>query len=84
MAPLDGDEAREICRVACDACGRCAQDAAPGLITMINNLPHVDYSAGGPAAPAATSRCPTGAIRWVEANQFAPPKPVPLTGVHLD
>lgn len=83
-APLEGEEARAVCRVACDACGRCAQDAAPGLIRMSNNLPIVDYAAGGPAAPQATFRCPTGAIQWVEGGQFAPSKRILLTGVDLD
>ena len=67
---LEGDEARAVCRVACDGCGKCAQDAAPGLIHMENTLPVVGYSAGGPAAPEATRRCPTGAIRWVEGEQL--------------
>jgi Na+-translocating ferredoxin:NAD+ oxidoreductase RNF subunit RnfB len=83
-APLEGDEARDICQVACDACGRCAQDAAPGLIRMEDNLPVVDYSSGGPAAPEATDRCPTAAIQWVEGGQFSTPEFVPLTGIHLD
>ena len=83
-APLEGEEARSICRVACDACGRCAQDAAPGLIQMKDNLPMVDYAAGGPAEPEATLRCPTGAIQWVEGEQFAEPSTVPLTESHLD
>ena len=74
-APLAADEARRICKVVCDACGRCAQDAAPGLITMVDNLPVVDYSAGGPAAPEATFRCPTGAIEWVVEGQFADSNP---------
>ncbi len=82
-APLEGDEARAICQVACDACGRCAQDAAPGLIQMRNNLPVVDYGAGGPAAPEATYRCPTGAIQWVEGEQFTREKSASFTGVHL-
>lgn len=69
-APLEGEYARSVCRVACDACGRCAQDAAPGLIRMENNLPVVDYAAGGPATPQATHRCPTDAIRWVPHGQF--------------
>jgi Na+-translocating ferredoxin:NAD+ oxidoreductase RNF subunit RnfB len=69
-APLEGEAARAVCQVACDACGRCALDAAPGLIRMEKNLPVVDYAAGGPAAPAATFRCPTGAIQWVEGEQF--------------
>ncbi|UCD74033.1 MAG: 4Fe-4S binding protein [Phycisphaerales bacterium] len=83
-APLEGDEARAVCSVACDACGRCAQDAAPNLIRMESNLPVVDYSAGGPASQVATQRCPTGAIQWVEREQFVSQKTVPLTGVRLD
>ncbi len=70
-APLAADEARQMCTVVCDACGRCAKDAAPGLIRMAGNLPVIDYSAGGPASPEATRRCPTGAIRWVVGEQFA-------------
>jgi Na+-translocating ferredoxin:NAD+ oxidoreductase RNF subunit RnfB len=70
-APLAGDMATGLCKVACDACGRCAADAAPGLIRMVDNLPLVDYAAGGPARPAATFRCPTGAIQWIEGGQFA-------------
>ncbi len=69
-APLAADAARRVCRVACDACGRCAADAAPGLVRMENNLPVVDYAAAeGPAEPAATWRCPTGAIQWIEREQ---------------
>ncbi|MFH1131641.1 MAG: RnfABCDGE type electron transport complex subunit B [Pseudomonadota bacterium] len=74
-APLSGDEARELCTVACDACGRCAQDAAPGLIRMENNLPVVDYGGGGPASPSATVRCPTYAIQWVVGRQFREQEP---------
>lgn len=82
-APLEGELARSICSVACDACGRCAQDAAPGLIRMVNNLPVVDYAAGGPALPEATLRCPTGAIQWVERGQFAPHRSAEVQGVSL-
>jgi ferredoxin len=73
--PLAGDEAIAFCSVACDACGLCAFDAAPGLIQMQDNLPVVDYSAGGPALPNATYRCPTGAICWVEGAQFSEQEP---------
>lgn len=69
-APLAADEARAVCRVTCDACGRCAQDAPGELIRMEDNLPIIDYAAGGPASPDATLRCPTGAIQWVEGAQF--------------
>ena len=83
-APLEGEMARSICRVACDACGRCAQDAPPGLVRMAGGLPIVDYAAGGPATAAITDRCPTGAIRWVEGEQFERVVPLTLTGAHLD
>ncbi len=59
-APLAGEAVRVMCAVACDACGCCAADAAPGLIRMENNLPVIDYTAGGPARPEATYRCPPG------------------------
>ncbi len=77
-APLEGDPARAICQVACDACERCVQDAAPGLIRMENGLPVVDYGAGGPVTRKATKRCPTGAIQWVEEQQFTSPEFTPL------
>lgn len=72
-SPLAGEVALSLCKVACDACGRCAADAAPGLIRMRDNLPVVDYGAGGPARPEATYRCPTGAIHWVVGGQFQHP-----------
>jgi hypothetical protein len=31
----------------------------------------VDYDKNALASPAATARCPTGAIVWVEGAQFA-------------
>jgi hypothetical protein len=37
---------------------------------MEGNLPVIDYSAGGPASPEATFRCPTSAIVWLEGEQF--------------
>ncbi len=73
--PLAGAAATQLCSVACDACGRCAADAAPGLIRMENNLPVVDYSAGGPARPEAVYRCPTKAIVWLEREQFEDQEP---------
>lgn len=85
-APLEGDSARAVCKVACDACERCVLDAAPGLIHMENGLPVVDYAAGGPAAPAATKRCPTGALQWVEDRQFKKThySPRMQTGARID
>lgn len=68
--PLAGDAARALCSVACDACGRCAQDAPAGLITMRDNLPVVAQDLVQLATPTPTVRCPTGAIRWVPIGQF--------------
>jgi len=69
--PLSGEQALEVCRVACDACGRCAADAPPDTVEMVEGLPVI-------VAPERTAedcivRCPTGAIRWVEGEQFADP-----------
>ncbi len=62
-----GDELVEDCEVACTACGRCALDA-PGLITMIDNLPVVDY-ARKHDTQLPIQRCPTGAIVWIDAER---------------
>lgn len=69
---LEGDDATEVCSVACDACGRCVQDAAPGLIEMEDGLAVIDYSKIEMEDPGATARCPTGAILWVEGTQPFP------------
>lgn len=69
--PLAGEAARKLCAVACDACGRCAQDAPAGLIRMVDNLPVVDYAQNVDAGPAATFRCPTSAIQFVPKGQFS-------------
>ena len=59
-----GDEMLEDCEVACTACGRCAMDA-PGLITMRDNVPVVDYD-GPHDTQVPIQRCPTGAIVWLD------------------
>jgi Na+-translocating ferredoxin:NAD+ oxidoreductase RNF subunit RnfB len=74
---LEGEEAEEVCKVACTGCGICVQDAAPGLIEIRNGLAVIDYSENDLADPKATLRCPTGAIVWVEGQQFADmPEPI--------
>jgi electron transport complex protein RnfB len=60
----EGDALLEDCEVACTACGRCEMDG-PGLVSMQNNLPVVDYEAKhGTRVPI--ERCPTGAIVWID------------------
>jgi Na+-translocating ferredoxin:NAD+ oxidoreductase RNF subunit RnfB len=69
---LQGEAATVVCAVACDGCGRCAVDAAPGLIEMRSGLAVIDYQRIETADVSATRRCPTGAIAWVEGAQFEP------------
>lgn len=68
---LEGEAAEAVCGVACNACGRCVVDAAPGLIRIDHGLAVIDYSNNQLADPNATSRCPTGAIVWVDGAQFS-------------
>jgi electron transport complex protein RnfB len=74
---LEGDEALAACAVACNACGRCALDAAPGVIEMVRGLAVVNYEKNDAAGPEAIARCPTGAIVWVEGAQFQRRAPAP-------
>lgn len=67
---LEGDEMLEQCTVACTACGRCVADAPQGLLKMKNNLPVINNELLGLQTKAAILRCPTGAITWVEGQQF--------------
>jgi len=67
---LEGDEAEALCQVACNGCGKCALDAAEGLIDIVNGLAVIDYARHELQAPSATKRCPTGAIVWIENAQF--------------
>lgn len=68
---LAGDEALDLCKVACNACGKCVMDAPPGLISVDSGVAVIDYDLNALADPRATTRCPTGAIVWLTAAQFA-------------
>lgn len=76
---LEGESAIAMCHVACNGCRRCAADL-PEVITMRHGLAVVDYSRHDLATPAATARCPTGAIVWLEGAQFTGSRR-PLEGV---
>lgn len=67
---LEGEEAVGLCRVACNGCGKCALDAAEGLIDIVHGLAVIDYTKDALEAPNAAERCPTGAIVWVEGAQL--------------
>jgi electron transport complex protein RnfB len=73
-SPLVGEAAVLPCKVACDACGRCALDAPAGTVEMVNGLPVVHYDRETVPTPAATWRCPTTAIVWLEGKQFEEPE----------
>ncbi len=60
-----GDAVLEDCEVGCTACGKCAMDAPGDLITMVNNLPVVDYSKNHNTMDPI-QRCPTAAIVWID------------------
>lgn len=66
---LEGTAATDRCSVACNACGRCAADAAPGLIKIESGLARIDYDQYELATPGAIKRCPTGAIVWLESDK---------------
>lgn len=65
-----GDDILEECQVACTACGKCAMDAPGELITMVHNLPVIDYSRNHQTMEPI-QRCPTGAIVWLDDEGMA-------------
>ena len=66
---LEGQEALERCSVACNACGICAAQSAPGVIEMVDNLPVINYDLNHLTSSTATVRCATGAIVWLEDDK---------------
>jgi electron transport complex protein RnfB len=67
---LEGDQVLELCKVGCTACGKCVADASAGLLKMKKNLPVLNPELLRLQSPNATLRCPTGAITWVDGQQF--------------
>jgi len=67
---LKGDAAEDLCSVACNTCNRCVADSEPSVIEMIDNLAVINYELNELTDPKAIARCPTGAIVWVEGQQF--------------
>ena len=66
---IAGDGILAQCRVACTACGKCALDAAPGLISVASGVAVVNYERIDLAERRAVERCPTGAIVWLQGAQ---------------
>ena len=69
---LAGDAATALCKVACTGCGICAADAPEGLIEIVHNLAVVNPQKRHLETEIATFRCPTGAIVWIDKQQFTP------------
>ncbi len=67
---LEGDEMLNLCAVGCTACGKCVADAPAGLLKMKHGLPVPNMELLHLETPAAVGRCPTGAIVWIEGQQF--------------
>ncbi len=60
-----GDDILEDCQVGCTACGKCAMDASGDLISMVQNLPVINYQENH-KTQVPIQRCPTGAIVWLD------------------
>jgi Na+-translocating ferredoxin:NAD+ oxidoreductase subunit B len=71
---IDGDHATSVCAVACTACGKCVQDAAPGLIEVRRGIAVIDVTRIAAQDRKAIERCPTGAITWIDGAQFELPQ----------
>jgi RnfABCDGE-type electron transport complex B subunit len=67
---LEGDGVLDMCKVGCTACGKCVADAPQGLLKMRKNLPALNDEFLHLQSPNATLRCPTGAIIWLDGQQF--------------
>jgi electron transport complex protein RnfB len=63
-----GDEVLDVCDVGCTACGKCAMDAEDNMITMVKNLPVINYSKDH-KTQSPIQRCPTGAIVWLDDKE---------------
>lgn len=42
--PCRGKDTMSVCEVGCIGCGLCAKNCPEQAITMVNNLPVIDYS----------------------------------------
>lgn len=59
-----GRDVKSICATGCIGCGICARTCKKGGITMVDNLPVIDYSICDGCAECV-EKCPTGTIVWI-------------------
>lgn len=58
-----GKEVKSICSVGCIACGICSKVCPNGAITMVDNLPVIDYAkCKGADCGLCVKKCPCGTI----------------------
>lgn len=60
-----GKDAMSVCKVSCIACGLCAKACPHGAITMVNNLPIIDY-AKCTGCMSCVTKCPRKCILEVK------------------
>lgn len=66
---LEGQPALDRCSVACNACGICVSQSAPGVIEMVDNLPVINYELNALTSSQAAVKCATKAIVWLEDDK---------------
>ncbi len=57
-----GKEVMSACKVGCIGCGLCAKSCPEGAITMVNNLPVIDYSKCS-GCKTCVAKCPRKTIK---------------------
>lgn len=60
-----GKEVMDGCKVGCIGCGLCAKNCPEGAITMVDNLPVIDYSKCS-ACLSCVSKCPRKIILTID------------------